>query len=164
MLLGMEPPTEGRILINERDLRHIADDEMQQYRRNLGVVFQDSKLLPNKTVFENAAYALEACDYSLSQIAELVPQALEIVGISHLQDQYPHELSGGEAQRAALVRAVVHKPKLVIADEPTGNLDLENAKQVLKNLVKINLAGATVILTTHNKPLVEMIGQKVVYI
>lgn len=162
MIIGALHPSEGAILVNERDISHITGEDLQQYRRNLGVVFQDYKLLPQRTVFENVAFALEACDYNLTQITELVPQALEAVGVSHLQDNFPHELSGGEAQRVALARAFVHKPKLILADEPTGNLDLENAKQVLKNLIKINLSGVTVLLTTHNRPLVDLIGQKVV--
>lgn len=162
MIIGALHPSEGAIFVDKKDISRIGGEEMQQYRRNLGVVFQDYKLLPQRTVFENVAFALEACDYNLPQITELVPQALEAVGLSHLQDNFPHELSGGEAQRAALARAFVHKPKLILADEPTGNLDLENAKQVLKNLIKINLSGATVLLTTHNRPLVDLIGQKVV--
>ncbi|MBI5413209.1 ATP-binding cassette domain-containing protein [Candidatus Peregrinibacteria bacterium] len=162
MIIGALHPSEGAILVNEKDISHINGEEMQQYRRNLGVVFQDYKLLPQRTVFENVAFALEACDYNLTQITELVPQALEAVELRHLQDNFPHELSGGEAQRVALARAFVHKPKLILADEPTGNLDLENAKQVLKNLIKINLSGVTVLLTTHNRPLVDLIGQKVV--
>lgn len=164
MLLGSEHPTEGAIYVNDQNISHINGEDLQRYRRNIGTVFQDYKLLPGKTVFENVAFALEACDYSLHQIMELVPAALQAVSAAHVQDQFPHELSGGEAQRVALARAIVHKPKLILADEPTGNLDLENAKQVLKNLVKINMGGVTVLLTTHNKPLVDLIGQKVVYL
>lgn len=164
LLLGAEQPTEGAIFVNNHDIGNIQGEELQQYRRNIGTVFQDYKLLPGKTVFENVAFALEACDYALHQIMELVPAALEAVSVSHAQDQFPHELSGGEAQRVALARAIVHKPKLILADEPTGNLDFENAKQVLKNLVKINMGGVTVILTTHNKPLVDLIRQKVVHL
>lgn len=164
LLLGVEHPSEGRILVEDRDITSLHDDAMQRYRRNLGTVFQDYKLLPHRTVFENVAFALEACDYLLPEIMELVPQALETVGVGHLMDQFPHELSGGEAQRVSLARAIVHKPKLILADEPTGNLDLENAKLALKNLIKINMGGVTVILTTHNRPLVDLIGQKVVHL
>lgn len=164
LILAAEHPSEGAIFVHNQDINKISKHELQQYRRNIGAIFQDYKLLPNKTVFENVAFALEACDYYIPQIMELVPQALETVGISHLQDQFPHELSGGEAQRVSLARAIVHKPKLILADEPTGNLDFENAKQVLKNLIKINMTGVTVLLTTHNKPLVDLIGQKVVHI
>lgn len=164
LLLGAEHPTEGTIFVNHHDINNIQGEELQQYRRNIGTVFQDYKLLPGKTVFENVAFALEACDYSLHQIMELVPAALQAVSVGHAQDQFPHELSGGEAQRVALARAIVHKPKLILADEPTGNLDFENAKQVLKNLAKINMGGVTVLLTTHNKPLVDLIGQKVVHL
>lgn len=164
LLLGAERPTEGAIYVNDQNISFIDGEDLQRYRRNIGTVFQDYKLLPGKTVFENVAFALEACDYSLPQIMELVPKALEALGVAHVQDQFPHELSGGEAQRVSLARAMAHKPKLILADEPTGNLDLENAKQVLKNLVKINMGGVTVLLTTHNKPLVDLIGQKVVHL
>lgn len=164
MILAAEHPSEGKISVNGRDLHGIRGHELQHYRRNIGVVFQDYKLIPTKTVFENVAYALEMCDYELSQILELVPKALEMLNLTHLQYQYPNELSGGEAQRVSLARAIVHKPNIVLADEPTGNLDDENAMQVLKNLVKINLGGVTVLLTTHNKPLVDLIGQKKVHL
>jgi cell division transport system ATP-binding protein len=164
LLLGAEHPTEGAIYVNDQNISFINGEDLQRYRRNIGTVFQDYKLLPGKTVFENVAFALEACDYSLPQIMELVPKALETLGVAHVQDQFPHELSGGEAQRVSLARAMAHKPKLILADEPTGNLDLENAKQVLKNLMKINMGGVTVLLTTHNQPLVDLLGQKVVYL
>lgn len=164
LILGVEQPSEGIIFVNNQNIGDIEGDDLQHYRRNIGSVFQDYKLLPGKTVFENVSFALESCGHTLQEIMELVPQSLEFLNLSHLQDQYPHELSGGEAQRVALARAVVHKPKLILADEPTGNLDFENAKQVLKNLIKINMGGVTVILTTHNKPLVDLIGQKVIHL
>lgn len=164
LILGAEHPSEGAVLIEGQDISGISGDDLQKYRRNIGSVFQDYKLLPKKSVFDNVAFALEACDYELPEIMELVPQALETVGVSHLQDHFSHELSGGEAQRVALARAIVHKPKLILADEPTGNLDIESAKQVLKSLIKINISGVTVLLTTHNRPLVDLIGQKVVHL
>ena len=164
LILGDERPTEGAVFANNVDLRGIQDDDLQRYRRNIGAIFQDYKLLPGKTVFENVAFALSACEYPKTDIPQLVAQALESAGISHLREHFPHELSGGEAQRAALARATVHKPKLILADEPTGNLDSENARQVVKNLLKINMEGATVLLTTHNRPLVDLIGQKVLRI
>lgn len=164
IILGQEHPTEGVILVQNQDLRFLDAENLQRYRRNIGCIFQDYKLLPQKTVFENVAFALEACDYALPQIMELVPQALKKLTLTHLQDQYPYELSGGEAQRVSLARAIIHQPKLILADEPTGNLDFENAKEVLKNLMKMNMSGITVLLTTHNKPLVDLIGQKVMHI
>lgn len=164
LILGVEHPSEGSIFVNDQNITDISHDSLQQYRRNIGAIFQDYKLLPKKTIFENVAFALESCDHSLPQIMELAPQALEMLGVSHLKDNFPHEISGGEAQRVALARAIVHKPRLILADEPTGNLDLENAKQVLKSLIKINLSGVTVLLTTHNRPLVDLIGQKVVHL
>lgn len=164
LILGAETPNEGVISVHNRGIASLDEDQLQHYRRNIGTVFQDYKLLPNKTVFENVAFSLEACDYDVADIVELVASALTTLNIAHLQDHFPHELSGGEAQRVALARAIVHKPKLILADEPTGNLDRENAEQVLKSLMKINLGGVTVLLTTHNKPLVDMIGQRVVRI
>lgn len=164
LILGIERPTEGAIFVHDNDMRSFRGDSLQQYRRALGCVFQDYKLLPRKTVFENVAFALEVCGYGLASIVEMTHAALDAVGIRHLCDRFPHELSGGEAQRVALARAIAHKPKLILADEPTGNLDFENAKQVLKNLMKINMSGVAVLLTTHNKPLVDMIGQKIVWI
>lgn len=164
MLLGALSPSEGAVFVNKKNVSHLEDDDLQQHRRDIGVVFQDYQLLPGKTVFENVAFALEACEHDMATIMELVPPALEALNLSHLQDQFPHELSGGEAQRVSLARAIVHKPKLILADEPTGNLDFENAKQVLKNLIKINMGGVTVLLTTHNRPLVDLVGQKVVHL
>lgn len=164
LILGMEHPSEGAVFIDNATLHSFNREQLQQHRRTIGTVFQDYKLLPNKTVFENVAFELEACDYILQEILERVPKALESVGVLHLQDQYPHELSGGEAQRVSLARAIAHRPRLILADEPTGNLDLENAKAVAKELMKINMGGTAVILTTHNRPLVNLIGQKVVYL
>lgn len=161
LILGAHRPTEGAIFADGNDIALFNNDDLQQYRRNIGTIFQDYKLLPRKTVFENVAFALEACEYNLPEILEMVPAALEKTGIRHLQDHFPHELSGGEAQRASLARAIVHRPKLILADEPTGNLDAENAKEVLKNLIKINMAGVTMLLATHNRPLVDLIGQEV---
>lgn len=164
LILGIERPSEGAIFVHDTDMRELAGESLQQYRRNIGTVFQDYKLLPGKTVFENVAFPLEACDFRLPEILARVPEALSAVGVHHLQDQFPHELSGGEAQRVALARALVHRPKLILADEPTGNLDSENAKQVIKELLKINMNGVAVLLTTHNRPLVDLIGQKVVHL
>lgn len=164
LLLGLERPSDGAVSVHHRDLSLLQGNDLQQHRRNIGTVFQDDQLLPNKTVFQNIAFALEACDYALPQIMELVPSALNLLDIAHLQDQFPHELSGGEAARVALARATVHRPKIILADEPTGNLDFENAKNVLKHLLKLHMNGATVILTTHNRPLVDLAGQKVVHL
>lgn len=162
MILGMEMPTDGKVTAYEREIASLTQDELQKYRRTIGVVFQDYKLLPKKTVFENVAFALESCNYSLADISKIVPETLDRLHIKHLQDRFPHEISGGEAQRVALARATVHKPNLILADEPTGNLDINNAKEVLKELVKIHMSGVAVVLTTHNKPLVELIGQRVI--
>lgn len=164
LILGTVQPSEGVLFVHDKDLRELSGEALQQYRRNIGTVFQDYKLLPGKTVFENVAFPLEACNFHLPEILARVPEALAAVGVRHLQDQFPHELSGGEAQRVSLARALVHRPKLILADEPTGNLDSENAKQVIKELLKINMGGVGVLLTTHNHPLVDIIGQKVVHL
>lgn len=164
IILGMELPSEGTVTVYDRNIAELSQDEMQKYRRSIGVIFQDYKLLPKKTVFENVAFSLESCNYPLVQIMEIVPKTLERLNIKNLQDRFPHEISGGEAQRVALARATVHKPNLILADEPTGNLDMGNAKEVIKELVKINMGGVAVLLTTHNQPLVDLIGQKVVHL
>lgn len=164
LILGIEKPSEGHVFVKETHVPSLRGDDLQHYRRTIGTVFQDYKLLPNKTVFENIAFALQACEAPLSEIMESVPKILELLAIGHIQDQFPYELSGGEAQRVALARALVHKPALILADEPTGNLDMENAKQALKELLKINMLGTTVLLTTHNRPLVDLIGQRVIHL
>lgn len=164
LILGIEQPSEGTVFVEGRALSGLGTHEVQYMRRMTGCVFQDAKLLADKTVFENIAYPLELTGYSLHQISEMVPSALSEIGIVHIQDQYPHQISGGEAQRVALARAIVHHPRLLLADEPTGHLDYENAKIVIKQLVKLNLQGMTVVLTTHNKPLVELVGQRVLHL
>lgn len=167
LILGIEKPNEGRVMSTgvlgkiQKDIHTFTSIEMQQYRRSIGVVFQDCKLLPSHTVFENIAFTLYACGYNNKAIIEDTKAALAKVGIEHLQDAYPETLSGGEAQRVALARAIVHKPKLVLADEPTGHLDAESAAQVLKNLLTINLDGTAVILFTHNHPLTQLTGQRI---
>ena len=161
LLLGIEHPSAGCVRVNDSPIHSMSSGELQKYRRTIGCIFQDYKLLNEKTVYENVAFALEACDYDLAAILGRVPQVLASVGVHHLQHHYPHELSGGEAQRVALARAIVHGPRLILADEPTGNLDEANARIVLKELVKLNMEGMTVILTTHNKPLTQLVGQRV---
>lgn len=161
LILGIEQPTEGSVLVNNVPVHSMSSHELQKYRRTIGCIFQDYKLLQEKTVYDNVAFALEACDYGLAAILDRVPQILQRAGVHHLQHHYPHELSGGESQRVALARAIVHGPRLILADEPTGNLDEENARIVLKELVKLNMEGITVILTTHNRPLTELVGQRI---
>lgn len=162
MLFGEEHPNEGNVYVEERELRTLRGSELQKYRQNLGIVFQDAKLLPNQTVFENVAFPLEVCNYPLKHTLELAAEAIENIGITHLQDHFPEELSAGEAKLVALARAASRSPKLILADEPTANLDFDNATRVLKHLMKLHLRGATVVLTTHATPLVELAAQRVV--
>lgn len=162
LLIAEERPTAGRIVIAGRDLRTLRSRDLPFYRRKVGVVFQDFKLLPNKTVWENIAFALEVCDASTDEIKAKVPSILETVNLEHRADSYPTELSGGEAQRVAIARALIHSPKLLIADEPTGNLDPTNTWEIIELLRKINHAGTVVLLATHNQAVVDRLQQRVI--
>ncbi len=165
LIMRMENPNNGEILIGhggaQKNLASLTKAELQDYRRSIGVVFQDCKLLPGKTVFENVAFPLEACGYPNGAVIADTQAALEKIGIAHLQDQYPAELSGGEAQRVALARAIVHRPQLILADEPTGHLDADAATLIIKNLLTLHLDGIAVVLFTHNHPLTKLVNQKV---
>lgn len=163
LLLGADQPDHGYVevdgfIVNEMDI-----NTRQLYRRGIGVVFQDYKLLPRKTVYQNVAFAMEACGASEEEIHERVPEVLNKVGLLHFQDKYPSELSGGERQRVAIARALVHHPRLIIADEPTGNLDKENAKGIIDIFKALHKEGATLLLTTHQPMIQKMIhGRHVV--
>jgi len=133
-------------------------------RRQIGVVFQDFKLLPRKTVFENVAFALEVCGASRKKIRKIVPQVLKIVGLEDKATRYPRQLSGGEQQRVVIARALVHRPKILVADEPTGNLDSINTKEIIELLKKINEFGTTVLLVTHNREVVNSLHKRVITI
>ena len=161
LLIGEEKPTFGRIIVSSRDVHLIPRRELPFFRRKIGIVFQDFKLLPTKTVFENVAYALEVSGASTEAIRVRVPKILEMVGIADRANNYPAELSGGEKQRVALARALVHKPKILIADEPTGNLDPKTSWEIIDLLLRINDHGTTVILATHNKEIVDVLGKRV---
>ncbi len=162
LLIAEEWPTKGRIVIAGRDLRTLRSRDLPFYRRKVGVVFQDFKLLPNKTVAENIAFALEVCDARPSEIKTKVPKILELVGLTNRSKNYPDELSGGERQRVAIARALIHSPKLLIADEPTGNLDPGNTWEIIELLLRINQAGTVVLLATHNQPVVDRLRRRVV--
>lgn len=162
LLIAEELPTYGTIKIADRDITKLRPSELPYYRRKVGVVFQDFKLLPAKTVSENIAFALEVSDVSSAEIATRVPRILELVGLSQRANQYPDELSGGERQRVAIARALVHSPRILIADEPTGNLDPDNTWEVIELLERINRAGTVVLLATHNKPVVDKLRRRVV--
>lgn len=162
MLLAEERPTEGAVFFESTNINNLAKELLLQFRRRIGTVFQDYRLLPYKTAFENIAFAMEAAGRSDEEIESDVPYALELVDLSDKMSNFPKELSGGEKQRVAIARAIVNQPDILIADEPTGNLDPINTFEVVQILKKINDLGTTVILTTHNKGVIDSVGGRVV--
>lgn len=162
LIYSEEVPTAGTVLFNGRDLAAIKRKHLPYYRRNIGTVFQDFKLLPQKTAFENIAYALEVYGKPTEEILDEVPQILEIVELENKANNLPKQLSGGEQQRVAIARALILQPKMIIADEPTGNLDPVSAEGIIDLLLEINQLGTTVILATHNQALVNKVGRRVV--
>jgi len=162
LIYAEEKPTSGNILFNGEEISRIRPKDLPYHRRRIGTVFQDFKLLPKKTVFENVAFALEVSGHTNSEIAQSVPQILEIVGLGGKAKHYPHEISGGEQQRVAIARALVHRPALIIADEPTGNLDPISSWGIIQLLLKINKLGTTVILATHDKEIVNNVKKRVI--
>lgn len=164
LLTREEKPTSGKIIVGGVDYDKLKDREIPLLRRRIGVVFQDFKLLPNRTVFENVAFALEIVGMGNREIRHTVPKVLDIVNLRGKEKNMPLELSGGERQRVAIARAIVRQPKILIADEPTGNLDPKHAWDVIKVLEKINRYGTTVLLTTHNQEIVNKLKRRVVTI
>ena len=164
LLLKEEEATEGEVYVNGYDVTSMARQEIPYLRRSLGVVFQDFRLLPNKTVYENVAFAMIITEALPKEIRRQVPMALALVGLSRKANMYPHQLSGGEQQRVALARALVNNPALLIADEPTGNLDPETSWEIMKLLSEINHRGTTVIVATHEKSIVDEMKKRVVAI
>lgn len=162
LLTREEKPTSGKIVIGGLDYDKLKDKDIPLLRRKIGVVFQDFKLLQNKTVFENVAFALEIVGFGNREINHTVPRVLDIVGLKGKENRMPAELSGGERQRVAIARAIVRQPKILIADEPTGNLDPKHAWDVIRVLEKINRYGTTVLLTTHNQDIVNKLRRRVV--
>ncbi|MEI6650780.1 MAG: cell division ATP-binding protein FtsE [Candidatus Moraniibacteriota bacterium] len=162
LILAEEKPSQGRIFFDGRDIATINRKHLPYYRRNIGTVFQDFKLLPQKTAFENIAYALEVYGKPTEEIYDEVPQILEIVDLDDKANRYPRELSGGEQQRVAIARALILQPKVIIADESTGNIDPGSASEILDLLLEINGLGTTVIFATHNQSLVDKTGKRVV--
>lgn len=162
LLTREEKQTHGKIVIGGIDYDKLKDKDIPSLRRKIGVVFQDFKLLPNKTVFENVAFALEMVGIRNGEIKRTVPRVLEIVGLSDKASHMPNQLSGGERQRVAIARSIVRQPKILIADEPTGNLDPKRAWDIIKILEKINRYGTTVLLTTHNKDIVDKLKRRVI--
>jgi cell division transport system ATP-binding protein len=164
LLTREEKPTSGKIIIGGIDYDRLNDKDIPLLRRKIGVVFQDFKLLLNKTVGENVAFALEIAGIPGNEIKHTVPKVLDVVGLKGNERNYPLELSGGERQRVAIARAIVRQPKILIADEPTGNLDPKHAWDVIAVLEKINKFGTTVLLTTHNQEIVNKLRRRVVTI
>lgn len=164
LLTREERPTSGKIIIGGVDYDKLKDRDIPLLRRKIGVVFQDFKLLPNKNVYENVAFALEIVGVSNKEIRHTVPRVLGIVNLKGKEKRMPHELSGGERQRVAIARAIVRQPRILIADEPTGNLDPKHAWDVITVLEKINRYGTTVLLTTHNQDIVNKLKRRVITI
>jgi len=162
MIIAEDQPSHGKVFYESLDIHRIPRTRLPHYRRKIGTVFQDFKLLPHKTAYENVAFAMEANGRSDQEIAENVPQALALVDLDDKAWNFPHELSGGEKQRVAIARAIVNQPDIIIADEPTGNLDPIATYEVVQILRKINDLGTTVIMTTHNKGVIDEIERRVI--
>ncbi|MCF0150830.1 MAG: cell division ATP-binding protein FtsE [Firmicutes bacterium] len=157
-------PDSGHIYVNGQDITHLSNRRIPVLRRQIGMVFQDFRLLPNKTVYENVAFAMEVVRCTSRTIRRTVPQVLQVMGIADKADQLPDTLSQGEQQRVAIARAIVNNPKLLIADEPTGNLDPDTAWEIMKLLAQINRRGTTIVMVTHAKEIVDRMGRRVVAI
>lgn len=164
LLTREEKPSSGKIVVGGIDYDTLRDKHIPLLRRKIGVVFQDFKLLPNRTVFENVAFALEIAGMTSREIKSTVPKVISLVGLEGKEKSFPHQLSGGERQRVAIARAVVRQPKILIADEPTGNLDPKHSWEIVRLLEKINKYGTTVLLTTHNVDIVNKLKRRVITI
>ena len=162
LLLAEEKPTQGRIFFDDQDIQRLKQSQIPDLRRRIGTVFQDYKLLPSKTIYENITYVLEVIGVDDEEIYSQVPKILEIVGLSEKSKSFPAQLSQGERQRAAIARAIAHRPDVILADEPTGNLDPYNTSEIIQLLTKIHEMGTTLILSTHNKEVVNALGKRVI--
>ncbi len=162
LLLAEEKPSQGQVFFNEQNIGNIKMDHLPVLRRQIGAVFQDYKLLNFKTVYENIAYAMEVIGASDAEIKRDMPEILDVVGLSHKTSSFPIELSGGEKQRVAIARALIHRPKVILADEPTGNLDPYHTLDIIRLLLKINEFGTTIILSTHNREVINSLGKRVI--
>lgn len=162
LLLREEEPTRGQVFVGNRSINRLRRKEIALLRRNIGTVFQDFRLLLNRTVFENVAFALEVLEYSRKDIRQKVPPVLEMVGLASKKDSFPHQLSGGEQQRTAIARAIVNGPRILVADEPTGNLDPETSGEIMELLSDVNRRGTTVIMATHASQIVNSMRKRVV--
>lgn len=162
LLLAEERPSEGSVFFESIDVNDLPSSALHHYRRKIGMVFQDFRLIPNKTAYENIAFAMEAAGRNDDEIASDVPYILALVNLADKASHFPDQLSGGEKQRIAIGRAIINQPDIIVADEPTGNLDPINTYEVVEILKKINELGTTVIITTHNKSVVDAVGKRVV--
>ena len=162
LLLAEEKPTDGSIFFQSIDVNDLPSSALHHYRRKIGMVFQDFRLIPNKTAYENIAFAMEAGGRTDEEIKSDVPYILELVNLSDKAEHFPDQLSGGEKQRIAIGRAIINQPEVIVADEPTGNLDPINTYEIVEILKKINEMGTTVLITTHNKGVVDAIGSRVI--
>ncbi len=157
-----ERPEQGEVWVAGRDINRMSDSKVPYLRRNIGNIFQDYKLLPNKTVFENVAFALEVIGRPKHVIRQQVPAVLDLVGLSGKQERFPHQLSGGEQQRVSIARAFVNRPLILLADEPTGNLDPSTGEGIMRLLDRINKTGTTVVMATHDQKIVNMMRRRVI--
>jgi cell division transport system ATP-binding protein len=162
LLIGEERPTKGKVLLDKQNVHLIKENDMPILRRKIGMVFQDFRLLPDRTAYENVAFAMQVIGAPDKEIDQDVPQLLELVGLSDKLSQFPHQLSGGEKQRVAIARALIHRPSVILADEPTGNLDLLNTWDIVRLLLKINELGTTIILATHDREVINNISRRVI--
>ncbi len=162
LLIGEDKPTKGRVFFGQYEVNKLKDSDLPAFRRHIGVVFQDFRLLPTKNAYENVAFALEVAGRSAHEIDELVPQVLDMVGLGDKMKNYPNELSGGERQRVAIARAMIHRPEVIIADEPTGNLDPFHTFEIIKLLEKINELGTTILLATHDREVINNLEKRVI--
>ena len=162
LLLAEEKPTSGKVIFNNQNVHEIKSDHLPELRRKIGAVFQDYKLIPSKTVYENIAYVMEVVGASDSEIVKDMAEVLDIVGLTNKSCNFPVQLSGGERQRVAIARALIHRPEIILADEPTGNLDPYHTLDIIRLLLKINEFGTTVILSTHNKEVINSLSKRVI--
>ena len=162
LMLKEESPTSGRILFGSQDLNEIRKSDIPYLRRKIGTIFQDYRLFGSKTTYENVSYVMELMGASQEEIDRDIPQVLGIVGLSQRADNFPKELSGGERQRVAIARALIHQPELILADEPTGNLDPYHSSEIIRLLKKINEAGTTIVLATHDKSVINQLKKRVI--
>ncbi len=162
LLIGEEKPTKGKVFLDKQNVHLIKEDDLPKLRRKIGMVFQDFRLLSDRTAYENVAFAMEVAGATNKEIEQDVPQLLELVGLASKLNQFPHQLSGGEKQRVAIARALIHRPSVILADEPTGNLDLLNTWDIIRLLLKINELGTTIILASHDREVINNLNKRVI--